>query len=137
VPTKLVRKIAAAKKEAAKARVGKNSFPQPPSFLPARAEKFSALPREARQSKFKVRIFVKKGSDFNQKVPPVGKRGYCLALAKGSPADFRHKVEFFCLSSALRDARSGLFFFLIEIILFGNMIMGVKISFTIILPKLY
>ena len=43
--------------------------PQPPSFLPARAEKFSALPREARQSKFAVRIFIKKSSDFNQKVP--------------------------------------------------------------------
>ena len=34
-------------------------------------------------------------------------------------------------------ARSGLFFFLIEIILFGNIIIDVKISFTIILPKLY
>ena len=32
-----IRKIAAAKKEAAKARAGKNSFPPPPSFLPARA----------------------------------------------------------------------------------------------------
>ena len=38
---------------------------------PARAEKFSALPRFARQSKFAVRIFVKKSSDFNQKVPQV------------------------------------------------------------------
>ena len=35
----------------------------------ARAEKFSALPRETRQSKFKVRIFVKKSSDFVQKAP--------------------------------------------------------------------
>jgi len=35
-----IRKIAAAKKEAAKARAGKNSFPLPPSFFPARAEKF-------------------------------------------------------------------------------------------------
>jgi hypothetical protein len=33
----LARKIAAAKKEAAKARAGKNSFPPTPSFLPARA----------------------------------------------------------------------------------------------------
>jgi hypothetical protein len=46
-------------------------FPHTPfSSRPARAEKFSALPREARQSKFKVRIFVKKSSDFNQKAPP-------------------------------------------------------------------
>ncbi|MBM4177182.1 hypothetical protein FJ208_00015 [Candidatus Gribaldobacteria bacterium] len=36
--------------------------PQPTSFLPTRAEKF--------QSKFAVRIFVKKISDFVQKVPP-------------------------------------------------------------------
>ena len=43
--------------------------PQPPSFLPARAEKFLFLPREARQSKFTVRIFIKKSSDFNQKAP--------------------------------------------------------------------
>jgi hypothetical protein len=48
--------------------------PQPPSFLPARAEKFLFLPREARQSEFAVRIFAEKGSDFNQKAPPVGKR---------------------------------------------------------------
>ena len=41
--------------------------PQPPSFLPARAEKFLFLPREARQSEFAIRIFVKKSSDFNQK----------------------------------------------------------------------
>jgi hypothetical protein len=75
VPTSLARKIAAAKKETAKARAGKNSFPQPPSFLPARAEKFSALPREARQSKFAVRIFVKKGSDFFKHTPPGGEGG--------------------------------------------------------------
>jgi hypothetical protein len=60
----LARKIATAKKETAKARAGKNSFPPtPPSFLPAQAEKFL--------SKFAVRIFVKKSSDFIQKVPPV------------------------------------------------------------------
>src|SRR3989339_849575 len=40
--------------------------PQPPSFLPARAKKFFVLPREARQSEFTVRIFVKKGSNFVQ-----------------------------------------------------------------------
>jgi len=66
VPTSLARKIAAAKKEAAKARAGKNSWwtstLQPPFFLPARAEKFLFLPREARQSKFAIRIFVKKSS---------------------------------------------------------------------------
>jgi len=31
-PASLARKIAVAKKEAAKARAGKNSFPQPPPF---------------------------------------------------------------------------------------------------------
>jgi hypothetical protein len=45
-------------------------FPHTPfSSRHARAEKFSALPREARQSKFSVRIFVKKSSDFVQKAP--------------------------------------------------------------------
>ena len=75
----LARKIAAAKKEAGEARAGKNSLPagrqaspQPPSFLPAQAEKFLFLPREARQSKFAVRIFVKKSSDFVQQTPPTG-----------------------------------------------------------------
>jgi len=47
-------------------RRAKIPFPQPPSFLPARAEKFLFLPSEARQSKFAVRIFVKKSSDFVQ-----------------------------------------------------------------------
>jgi len=43
----LARKIAAAKKEAAKARAGKNSSPQPPSFLPARAFRFGSAARSA------------------------------------------------------------------------------------------
>ena len=42
--------------------------PTPFSSRPARARNFSALPHEARQSKFKIRIFVKKSSDFVQKV---------------------------------------------------------------------
>jgi len=42
-----IRKIAAAKKEAAKARAGKNSSPQPPSFLPARAFRFGSAARSA------------------------------------------------------------------------------------------
>ena len=49
-----------------KARAGKNSFPPPPSFLPARAEKFFFLPSEARQSKFAIWILLKKSSDFVQ-----------------------------------------------------------------------
>jgi len=62
-------------------------FPHTPfSSRPARAEKFSALPRFARQSKFKIWIFVKKGSDFVQKVPPSGKRVFWLARYAGSPA---------------------------------------------------
>jgi hypothetical protein len=47
-PASLARKIAAAKKEAVKARAGK-----------------------ARQSKFAVRFFVKKSSDFVQQTPPI------------------------------------------------------------------
>jgi hypothetical protein len=43
--------------------------PTPFPSRPARAEKFSALPRKARQSKFAIWIFVKKSSDFVQKVP--------------------------------------------------------------------
>jgi hypothetical protein len=62
---------------------------------PARAENFFALPREARQSKFAVRIFVKKSSDFVQKVPPVGKRGCwlapCESVRKNTQANFRRK----------------------------------------------
>ena len=60
-------------------------------------EKFSALPREARQSKFAIRIFVKKGSsfakttadksDFNQKAPPIKKSGtnpdFLIAVGAG------------------------------------------------------
>ena len=59
--------------------------PTPFSSRPARARNFSALPHEARQSKFKVRIFVKKSSDFVQKVPPIFRLRLlgdcCLALA--------------------------------------------------------
>jgi len=71
-------------------------FPHTPfSSRPARAEKFFALPREARQSKFKIWIFVKKGSDFVQKVPPIGKSSFWLARYAGSPPDFERKIEFF------------------------------------------
>ena len=45
-----------------KARAGKNSFPPTP-FLFARPS--------VQISKFAVRIFVKKSSDFNQKAPPI------------------------------------------------------------------
>jgi len=69
-------------------------------FRRARAEKFSALPREARQSKFTIRIFVKKSSDFIQKVPPIFKirilGDCCLALATlglGFRRDFEGKFE--------------------------------------------
>jgi len=54
------------KKKRRKRGRAKIPSPQPPSFLPARAEKFL--------SKFAVRIFVKKSSDFNQKVPPITKQ---------------------------------------------------------------
>jgi len=51
----LARKIAAAKKEVAKARVGKNSFPPNPLPFCPPERSVSVLPREARQS---VGIFV-------------------------------------------------------------------------------
>ena len=62
--------------------------PQPPSFLPARAEKFL--------SKFAVRIFVKKSSDFNQKAPPVRKmkslaRPALSPKRRGEPTDLKIK----------------------------------------------
>jgi len=54
-----------------KARAGREFIFPTPLFLPAPPERrFWFLPRFARQSKFAVRIFVKKSSDFNQKVPP-------------------------------------------------------------------
>ena len=34
-------------------------------------------------------------SDFFKYTPPVGKSEVWLALYEGSPADFRHKIEFF------------------------------------------
>jgi len=78
-------------------------FPHTPfSSRPARAEKFFALPREARQSKFKIWIFVKKGSDFVQKVPPIGKSSFWLARYAGSPPDFERKIEFFVFQNKVR-----------------------------------
>jgi hypothetical protein len=59
-----IRKIAAAKKEAAKARAGKNSFPPTP-FLFARPSEFF--------SKVSVGIFAEKSSDFVQKSQPICK----------------------------------------------------------------
>jgi hypothetical protein len=50
------------------------------------AEKFSALPREARQSKFAVRIFVKKSSDFVQKVPQIDTSSFERVAPRGREA---------------------------------------------------
>jgi len=49
-------------------------------------KRWVGLPPAGRQLKFAVRIFVKKGSDFIQKAPPVGKRSVWLARYAGSPA---------------------------------------------------
>jgi hypothetical protein len=78
-------------------------FPHTPfSARLARASRIlrDALPREARQSKFAVRIFVKKSSNFVQKVPPIFKirilGGCCLALATlglGKSRDFEGIFE--------------------------------------------
>jgi hypothetical protein len=66
-----------------------------------RAKKFSALPRKAQQLEIAFRIFVKKSSDFNQKVPPFYNfsilREVCLALATlglGICDDFIRIFEF-------------------------------------------
>src|SRR3990167_9194449 len=52
---------------------GRAKIPPPPTPLPfcPPERQVSFLPREARQSKFAVRIFFKKSSDFNQKAPPI------------------------------------------------------------------
>jgi len=68
VPTSLARKIAAAKKEAAKARAGKNSFPPTPFLFARPSGKVLVLPRTKHgnqnpQSGFsskKVRTSIKK-----------------------------------------------------------------------------
>ena len=52
------------------------------------------------------------GSDIFKYTPPVGKSCFWFALCEGSPADFRFKIKF-CLCSAKRNARSGLFRILI------------------------
>src|SRR3989338_5051096 len=63
-------KLRRRKKKRRKRGRAKIPSPQPPFFLPARAEKILFLPSKARQSNFALRIFVKKSSDFNQKTPP-------------------------------------------------------------------
>jgi len=77
-----------------KARAGKNSFPPTP-FLFARPSDWI--------SEFVVRIFVKKGSDFNQKAPPIfririlGDCCPCLAGRRVAPPEaglgFRRDFE--------------------------------------------
>ena len=52
--------------------------------------------------KSRIRIFVKKCSNFVQKTPPVGKCLCWLALCEGSPADFKRKLEFFIFAPLLR-----------------------------------
>jgi len=76
----VARQLLLARNSAAAEKRGRAKIPspRPPSFLPARAIEFQIL-------KFRIRIFVKISSDFNQKVPPfydfVIFRRYCLALA--------------------------------------------------------
>ena len=64
------------------ARAGREFLSPQPPFLPAPPERKSFL-------EIKVRIFVKKGSDFVQKVPPIYNfsvfEGCCLALAEFIP----------------------------------------------------
>jgi len=66
VPTSLARKIAAAKKEAAKARAGKNSFPPTPFLFARPSVQFGAhLPAEAlAKAGSTPSVSFKIGSDF-------------------------------------------------------------------------
>jgi len=52
-------------------------------------KRWAGLSPAGRQLKVGVRILFKVGSNFVQKIPPVGKRGCWLALCEGSPTDFR------------------------------------------------
>ena len=92
-----------------KARAGKNSFPPTP-FLFARPSDWI--------SEFAVRIFVKKSSDFNQKVPPIFRirilGDYCLAPPKaglGFGKDFEGIFEvakqFLPAQTEVRRAKHG------------------------------
>jgi hypothetical protein len=63
-------------------------------FSPASRQVF--LPAAAGGGlKVSAGIFLKIGSDFNQNIPPFGKRSVWLALCEGSPADFEREIEFF------------------------------------------
>jgi len=64
----LAQKIAAAKKEAAKARAGKNSFPPNPLPFCPPERSVLVLPPAGRQS---VGILFKMSSDFFQQTPPL------------------------------------------------------------------
>jgi len=57
---------------------------------------FSSRPARAEFSKFKVRIFVKKSSDFNQKVPPIFRiriLGDCCLAPPEAGLGFRQDFE--------------------------------------------
>jgi len=106
-----IRNSAAAEKNwNRKARAGKNSFPPTP-FLFARPSDWI--------SEFKIRIFVKKSSDFNQKVPPIFKiriLGDCclappeagLGFGKYFEGIFEIQKQFL---PAQTEVRTNLFFF--------------------------
>ena len=64
---------------------GRKFFAREPSSLVLPAAAGGGL-------KISVGIFPKIGSDFVQKVPPVGKRSVWLARYAGSPVDFKVKV---------------------------------------------
>jgi len=92
-----------------KARAGKNSFPPTP-FLFARPSDWI--------SEFKIRIFVKKSSDFNQKVPPIFKiriLGECclappkagLGFGKDFEGIFEIQKQFLPAQTEVRRAKHG------------------------------
>ena len=91
-----IQKIAATKKEAAKARAGKNSFPPTP-FLFARPSDWI--------SKLRIRIFVKKSSNFAQKTPPIFTfseiERCCLGAKRLGMVFFRRRrISYFALRNA-------------------------------------
>ena len=103
-------KLRRRKKKRRKRGRAKIPSPQPPSFLPARAEKFL--------SKFAVRIFVKKSSDFNQKAPPIFRiriLGDCclappkagLGFGKDFEGIFEIQKQFLPAQTEVRRAKHG------------------------------
>ncbi|OGH11721.1 MAG: hypothetical protein A2857_07055 [Candidatus Levybacteria bacterium RIFCSPHIGHO2_01_FULL_36_15] len=93
---------------------GRAKIPSPPNPLPfcPPERQVSFLPREARQSKFAVRIFFKKSSDFNQKAPPSQKQrpnlGRCFCIGGHDLRNFepRKRLKFEDIDKSIQELRA-------------------------------